>query len=343
VEFVLENFNVIPGNIYLFSTIHNMMIYNEYRLSGADIFFLCNGLDISYESDLNYIGYIHPEELILHLVKDGVIKTHAFFDQNHEELFGRSSEVLLKYNPVLLFLNTQKLAYHKKGHPESNLDFGLARLHTVALYGINLEKDIVYIGDSFLQDMHGRVLTYRGPVPVPEIRESLIGFAWFEKKGSKNLSQEDIFRKTAENLALFLKGKRAGKQYRGNLALKKYVEDFKNLMELDDDLFTNTCLNVQYSLTIHSADVVIEYLNKMVKEVAEYRMDNVEPLIEKLMKLKNEWDKIGLIMVKAGKSLQRQLVYESMDCSNKLLAEQDGVFYDILAYIGRGEKSRICI
>ena len=212
----------------LFSAIEDTLRHQKYDLSCVDAFMLCNGFNVTYESDLNFVGYSDPDEIVENMSRENLFKINMCYKlQDKDELFQKACNAVLNNNVVILFVGTENLNY-------SDAFRGENRGHCILLYGINTEQGIVHVADAYFKDSTGRMRKYQGPALIDEIKKSIFGFVWFDTdKTSDFISMKRVLDITINNLKAFMEGNTTGNKFSGNLAFKRFVGDLNKLEALD--------------------------------------------------------------------------------------------------------------
>jgi hypothetical protein len=317
----------------LFSAIQDILANNDIILSDSDIFVLCNGLNLCYESDLNFIGYGGLDEIVLNLSKGNLLKVNLCYKMgSNEEMFNKSIEPILGDKPVLLFVGTGGLCYTDAFKQVSNENRG----HSIILYGVDEDTDSVYIGDAYYRDSSGQMLKYMGIATIKEIKDSIFGFAWFEfDKEKTKIDKKTILERATGNFEEFLKGRVEGEKSYGNTALNRFISDIEKLDTLNDSEFVQTCINVHFNIKIRSIIIIFDFLISFIEDNNEFQTEGCNILIEKLKFVRKEWEKVGLNILKAGRTKRKAMIHDIIFLCNENVEKQEGIFKEYLAYLQR--------
>ena len=315
----------------LFSAIQDIMANSNIILSDSDIFVLCNGLNMSYDSDLNFIGYAGLDEIVLNLSKSNLFKVNLCYKlSSKEEMFEKSIEPILEDNIVLLFVGTNGLSYSNVFNDLSDENRG----HTIILYGIDTDSNVAYIGDAYFRDSAGQMLKYMGSTNLEDIKNSIFGAAWFEiKEQNTIIDKKNILKLAICNLEEFLMGKEVDNRFYGNEAIKRFLKDFEKLNELNDDEFKQTCINIHFNIKVRCILIIFDFMISFLEENSSFQKEGYDVLMERIKFARKEWEKVGLNVIKAGKTGRKQMIPMIIEMCNKNLESQDEIFKDYLMYL----------
>jgi hypothetical protein len=325
------NVSAKEGNFCIFSIMEFIMEHYKFNVSNIDLFFLCNGMNFIYKSDLNFIGYDSFENLLLNLVESNFFKLTAVFKNNSNDYFFEESfKEICRDNLVLLLVGTKGLTYHRVFiENETN------RGHSIILYGFDTKEDIAYIGDSYIKDVNGQLLSFQGCTPLHEVKEVTFGLAWFDMKTSIKVTKNDVLLITIKNMEKFLAGKTDGNTYYGNTAIMKFVSDFDKLHGIADDLFAGTCMNIYYNIKIRSINVLLEYMIELIEKNIEFQINGYDALLTSIREVISNWSMIAINVLRTSRSNKRGNIPDIIEFSNKNIVLQNIAFSEFLKYLKR--------
>ncbi len=146
-EIKLENFNFFGGKHCQTTAIKSILDYKGLSLSEEMLFGLGGGIGFIYFYNKNmtapFIGGRNgkPEDFILNICDKLNITSYLKSSSSIEKTYNKVKNILQSGNPVYTFVDMAYLDY--LALPD-DAHFGG---HTIAVYGIDEEKDIVYIAD----------------------------------------------------------------------------------------------------------------------------------------------------------------------------------------------------
>ena len=323
----LETYTKYGANC-LFSAIEDTLRHQKYDLSCVDVFMLCNGFNVTYESDLNFVGYSDPDEIVKNMARENLFKINMCYKlQDKDELFQKACNAVLNNNVVILFVGTENLNYNDAFRGEN-------RGHCILLYGINSEQGIVYVADAYFKDSTGRMRKYQGSASIDDIRKSIFGFVWFDTDKTSNfISRKTVLDITINNLKAFMEGNTTENKFSGNLAFKRFVGDLNKLEALDENSFAQTCVNIYFSIKIRSAIVIIDNMISFIRNNADFQLEDYDTVLEELQTLRREWDKIGLNVTKAGMTKRKRMIPGICEMANNTMQIQNKTFNNYLQYL----------
>ncbi len=326
-KYIIPGFEAVTGQACVLTALHNITMFNKCHYSETDLFFICNELNVEYRLDLNYIASNSVVNLP-NLEKETGTKV-CMSDSNFGDDFTQKVHSLLVENKlVMLFVNTCKLTY------SSIYTENINRYHVILIYGIDAENDFAYIADSHLRDYSGEISIFQGKVSLKEISAAVYRLAWFDFSNKKDLNKNDIFSAARANFEEFLDGRlQEGKIFYGMAALKKYIEDFRELAFLDDNQLAGTCVNLNYFIKICSFNYINSYLISFIKENSTYTGFNAEEVLKSCEAVCLEWIKVSLTILKLGKSLKKDMICKIIEKSEDLLEIQTDVYYKFMEFL----------
>jgi hypothetical protein len=322
----------------LFSAIEDTLRHQKYDLSCVDVFMLCNGFNVSYESDLNYLGYSGLDEVIENMARENLFKINMCYRlQDKDELFQKACNAVLDNNVVILFVGTANLNYSNAFSEISDENRG----HCILMYGIDSEQGIVYVADAYFKDSSGRMKKYQGPASIEDIRKSIFGFVWFDTdKVSNPISKKMILDTTINNLKAFMEGDATENKFFGNLAFKRFAGDLNKLEALDEDSFAKACENIYFTIKIRSAIVIVDNMISFILNNANFQIEGYDTVLEELQTLRREWNKVALNVTKAGLTKRKRMISAICEMANNTIQIQDKTFSNYLQYL---EKVKITL
>jgi hypothetical protein len=323
------------GVFCLFSAIEDTLRYQKYDLSCVDIFMLCNGFNVEYQSDLSYVGYSGLDEVIQNMANENLFKVNMCYKlQDKDELFQKACNAVLENNVVILFVGTENLNYSDAFREVSDENRG----HCILMYGIDTEQDVVYVADSYFKDSAGRMQEYQGPASIEDIKKSIFGFVWFDTdNASKIINKKMVLDITINNLRSFLEGSTIKNKFEnkffGNLAFKRFVGDLYKLEDLDEDSFAKACIDINFNIKVRSAMVIIDNIINYIHNDADLQIEGYDIILEELQTLRREWDKLSLNVTKAGLTKRKRMIPAICEMANNVIQIQDKTFSNYLQYL----------
>ncbi len=324
------------GVFCLFSAIEDTLRHQKYDLSCVDIFMMCNGFNVVYEPDLNRIGYSGLDDVIENMARENLFKINMCYRlQDKDELFQKACNAVLDNNVVILFVGTENLNYSNAFKEVSDENRG----HCILMYGIDSEQGIVYVADSYFKDSSGRMQNYKGPASIEDIRKSIFGFVWFDtNKASNIISKKMVLDTTINNLKAFMEEVTTENKCFGNLAFKRFVGNLNKLEALDEESFAKACIDINFTIKIRSARVIIDNMISFIRDNANFQIEGYDKVLEELQTLRREWDKVAINVTKAGLTKRKRMISTICEIANNTIQIQDKTFNNYLQYL---EKVKI--
>ena len=324
------------GVFCLYSAIEDTLRYQKYDLSCVDIFMLCNGFNVAYESDLKYVGYSGLDDVIENMARENLFNINMCYRlQDKDELFQKACNAVLDNNVVILFVGTANLNYSDAFREASDENRG----HCILMHGIDFEQGIVYVADAYFKDASGRMKKYQGPASIEDIKKSIFGFVWFDTDKASNLvSKKMVLDITINNLKAFMEGATTGNKFFGKLAFKRFVGDLNKLENLDEDAFAKACGEINFTIKIRSAMVIVDNMISFIQNNSNFQIEGYDTVIEELRTLRREWEKIALNVTKAGLTKRKRMIPSICEMASNTIQMQDKTFGNYLQYL---EKVKI--
>jgi len=313
-RYVIPDIKTIAGNHCLFSSMYNAFQKSPLNLSEAEIFFLCNGMDISYKKNSNFKWNILDEEMLKNIAIHTGSEVFYTFEIS-DDVLERAYEAIRDGNIVILYMNTQNLDYSEIYKKNAN------REHVIICYGYDIENGNLYICDSYLLDYSGQILTYSGESSLYEIKKGIWGVVWFTHKQTSYMDRNQIIDIAKFNIAKYISDTEVDSKgyFRGISALKAYFEDFEKLINLDDNMFMCMVSEIYYRLRIGNIMHILYYLKVFVQENGQYFKGDSDILINDFESTYNEWRKLLLDIYKSGITLKRNKVSKIMVNARSLI------------------------
>lgn len=304
------------GKHCLFSIIYSICRSKKLPFSEADIFFICNGLNIRYGTGMNFYWQFHIEEYLRTFGSMCLADEICFLDMK-EGIWDSIFEAIKADKVVILNIHSNYLPYIDSSSCKSFK-------HMVMLYGFDIQKQEAYILDLFYIDPTGKVLTYNGKVKLSNIMEGTFGCFWFNAKTFKNLSRYEIIEIANTNMNFFISSSLADSNgnYTGIQASRKYFEDISCIMELDDIEFREMTLRIYQNLRIEGIINFVDYLRDYINENLDYLSEEALKILSRLDENYKLWKTILLFLYKIGIRVQKDhipiLINEAMQAIDSL-------------------------
>jgi hypothetical protein len=324
-KYICNDFDILKGSNCTFASLQNIFRYKGYNLSEADIFFLCDGLNVEYNADLDFISYRAVNDLRNLSLSAGItVSMTAVVDC--ADWKDKIVATLSSGEPVLLFVNTAKLDYHRVFRENENY------YHAIILYGVDMEKDLAYIADPVILDGNGKIDEFQGAVSLEAIFQSVYRYAWFNFDAVKKIERLDVYRTAQSGISRFLKGTVVPeKSFFGMTALHEYLCDMKSLASMDDQLFVKNCMSVHHNVKVRCFMYIVEFITKFIQENANDFHEQSDSLLEQFINLKSEWGKVASRVLKIRVIMKKDLVHELVERCCSLLMEQEQLLLRLTA------------
>lgn len=324
--------HIQPGTHCLFGSIRNALASSYgYSISEAELYFMCDGLNVEYDPAhrpfwVGRSGEVMLQQFALH----GPARLRYDFridgEERKRELLRDLRQTLVSGHLALLFVNSSCLGFHKVYLENPG------RQHVIILYGLDESNDTAYVGDSFLLDDGGTVLTYNGPTPLQKLLQGVYGAAFMDGLHTDASRKESVTGLAAERIRRFISGKalKAGVEH-GHSAYMTLFDDLEQSVHADDSSFTERCKEAYYCLRIggilHQLLYMKQFAEQYPREFAASDKDWPALLEEEeTLWKKRLWQlyKLGLQRRKEGWPLFLEQTKELMDRETGLLREYAG-------------------
>ena len=200
-KIILSGLLPTPGLHCLYSSLYNLYRYMGWPYEEHELFFLCQGMRFRFalsESkklqnitqnllDLIRIDYIEQINTLTCCLKQTVSYIDHRANQTTDSICSVIGKALRTRGPILSFLRSTVLTYHILENPNENLG-----AHGLLLYGIDSDKGIVYLSDSFVTDYSNHIDIFQSTMDLSKFCNYLIGLCVFEPPRKKLIFSERI-------------------------------------------------------------------------------------------------------------------------------------------------------
>ncbi len=332
VKYIIPSVRIVPGNHCCFSSLRNIMLHHNVRISEADIYFLCDGLNVRYRSGFDFTWDSYNRETQLNFAQNCGLDVHECFNIDKETSCFDMYDLVCKQHIIMLFTDSQYLDYHAVYRENPG------RGHIIILYGMDIDNQTAYVGDSFLLDAGGNILIYQGPASYERLCRGISSWTWFDFIENKPISKENIVLEAIKNIESFSKGNiTVQKELCGILAYRKYFEHFEHLAQVEDAKFKEVCSEIYYSLRIGTIMNLIEYMGQFVLETADFYQKDSSRIADEISNLHLGWKRNMFNVYKMGVRKNKNSVGSIISKSQSLIDLLETVLEDVLTFL------RLCV
>jgi|GEM_PF-3405625 len=334
-QIIVPRMRMEAGAHCLFASLRNLLAAGfGIRLSEADIYFRCDGMNVEYLplSRPYWIGR-SGDAMLRQFAALGPVRTRYHFGVPEPAARPAIAEDIARElaagRLVLLFAHSGCLEYHQvyRDNP--------SRPHVIGIYGIDLAGDAAYVADSFLLDVGGTVHTYQGPTPLSSLLGGLYGLAYLEgpcaagawaAEGERSSHEPTPLGYVREGIARFLGGTVGDwGNAQGLAAYRSFFDRLAAVPELDDATFTQTCKELYYCLRIGTVMHHWAYLQQIVRENPAALRSGPAAWLKTLAEEEQEWQKHLLGFYKNGLRAYKANWGAALDRSHRLVDRQAAV------------------
>lgn len=260
---VMEDRVVI--NHCFYGVVSGMLSQKGMELAESDIYMLCNGTYMAYNGQYDTFGQCPMVHMLQELEQHTDIGVHyKIVDleaRDRAAILRDWYEVLNSGQTLLLHMETSNLIYNQL-YVESP-----GKGHVVQLYGLHAEENIAHIADFFLLDKAGQVLGYNGTIPLSELLDGVVEYAYMSSEQEQGVKTEQLMRACSEHAAEFLAGGvNAQGEALGMAAYRRLNAQLASMHELSDKEFEATCALIYYHLRIESLMHMLRYTTQFVTD-----------------------------------------------------------------------------
>ncbi len=331
-KYIIQNFDTIIGESCIITALSNISRYNGCMYTDAELFFLCNELNVQYEYDINYISSRVMRNMP-ELERATGIQVN-FWDINLDKWHVEDMYKIITQNkPMILFTNTSKLTYSPVYLNNKN------RYHAIILYGLDLENNEAFISDAHFHDPSGKIKQVRGTITIDDMMEATYRAAWFDFSNDCKLSKEQLIFVVRDRLQDFMRGNKSDSIAYGVSALKEFIGDLNKLETISDSEIEDTCTNINYIIKICSFNYINTYIIDYLKQLYSIININTAELVTNYYNIEQEWTKLAFSFLKLGKSKRRENIPKLIEKSNLLLQLQIELYQNfelVIAERGKG-------
>ncbi|WP_322903354.1 BtrH N-terminal domain-containing protein [Paenibacillus campi] len=252
-------------NHCFYGVVRGMLNQKGMTLEESDIYMLCNGPFIAYNGQYDTFGQCP----MVHMLKE--LEAHTGIGVHYKvvDLSARDRvailqdwyEVLDSGQTLLLHMETSNLIYNQL-YVESP-----GKGHVVQLYGLHAEQNTAHIADYYLLDKAGQVLGYNGTIPLSELLDGVVEYAYMSGETEHTVQPEQLMSACAEHVAEFLAGSIDADGSANGMAAYRYLNtQLASMQELDDAAFEATCALIYYHLRIESWMHLLRYTTQFVTD-----------------------------------------------------------------------------
>jgi hypothetical protein len=321
----VQDIKMDKGKHCLFISLKNLARSENVELSETDIFFSCDGFNVSYSLDLAKMWLASSERIITNFAELVGARNHCYFGMDVADYEDEICSVLSGNHMVLLVVRSDCLLYNPA------FQRSLSSNHIILLTGLDTDLRTADIIDSSYMDDSGNILTFHGELNWDTLIKGIWGIAWFEFPETCEVSDQKVMCQSTEHLQKFLSGKQVDEHYfEGIPAYRKYIEDFERLLDMEQSDFTETCKHIYYCLRVGG----IIHLNAYLQEFIAMHQDsfNEPPDIwhASAHQLEGEWKNFLLHLYKVGVQGKKEKIRSLISSGQTLLSKQERLMHDLV-------------
>lgn len=304
-----------------FSSIFNVLNYYGYEVTESDAYFLCDGTNITYKGDLNYIGHYSYRDFLDNSFLDNLVEIEYVTDYSEQSCIYHLTEALLQNCCPILNMTPSCLDYDDVFKKSS-----IIVSHSLIVYGIDSQGSLLNVADSYFED-NGVAKKYTGVMPLNKIKDGIKEFIVIKPRKAR-IDKTDIINSFVNSLKRYLYAESDSGWRRGE-AVRQYVTDLKEREVSDDQTLCRLCVNI--IISVYSGIVpMLGYIKSAVKthypKLSDY-MSCIDSLII-------EWNKITLRVSKAKMRLDKNKLLLAINDMPDLLSRQNEHLIELYKEIG---------
>jgi hypothetical protein len=303
-EYVIPDLELLTRKDCIYSCLKTILHYKKKDFSEIDLFLMSKPLCFYYESVDDKIDPQNIGETNFkfddYLSNITLFKSNIINFDSIDDFCQKTYDALRNNNPILLYLFTDQLRYHKLFSND------LRRIHCILLYGLDIRNNVAYIADPFIKLYSGEIHQYSGPIPISSFIDNLLTTAWIDLSDFQAVSDDQLINEIRKSIFDYLSGcKTADGTYIGISALKEYCDNLKYLIFLEnDDYFLKKCINISYTFALMYPIAFCDFLS-------EYFVKNRLGSFSTIQKLKNiveQWENLRLVLLKVGITKNKEMI-----------------------------------
>ncbi|MDN4616889.1 BtrH N-terminal domain-containing protein [Paenibacillus sp. PsM32] len=308
-----------PGQHCFYASLHALLLRQGVYTDEADLYFLCNGLSISYKGNFDSFGLRPMADLLSQWSTNTQVEVkHVTIDpslskRNDFLILQDWSNALENGKSILLHLQSHCLNFHPvyQNNPSKG--------HVIQLYGLDMKQDEAYVSDHFLLEESGHVLSYSGKTNLTLLLEGISEYAYLNGNPAEELSVKKVIQACDLHLEQFLQESWS--------AYAVLFCDLDRLLDMDDEQFRANCDTLYYQLRIESLMHLLQYTEQFISRYeglmgGEHYTDLLR---SDLYELRQTWKRHLLQLYKIGLRVNRDKLPEYIQHSLRLLAELKAV------------------
>lgn len=319
---VLSETVAAPGQHCFYASLHALLLRQGVYTDEADLYFLCNGLSISYKGNFDHFGLRPMSDLLAQWSANTQVEVkHVTLMQNKELQDGESDKrndflilqdwsiALANGKSILLHLQSDHLDFHPVY--QSNPGKG----HVIQLYGLDMRQDVAYVSDHFLLEESGNVLSYSGKTNLALLLEGIEEYAYLNGDPAEEISMRQVIQACDRHLEQFLQESWS--------AYAVLFCDLDRLLLMNDEEFRQSCDTLYYQLRIESLMHLLQYTEQFIGRY-QGLMSNEHgayQLREDIYELRQLWKRHLLQLYKIGLRTNRDKLPDYIQHSLRLLAD----------------------
>lgn len=304
-----------PGQHCFYASLHALLLRQGVYTDEADLYFLCNGLSISYKGNFDSFGLRPMADLLSQWSANTQVEVkHVTIDpalskRNDFLILQDWSNALENGKSILLHLQSHCLNFHPvyQNNPSKG--------HVIQLYGLDMKQDEAYVSDHFLLEESGHVLSYNGKTNLTLLLEGITEYAYLNSDPAEELSVQQVIQACDRHLEQFLQESWS--------AYAVLFCDLDRLLEMEDESFRQSCDTLYYQLRIESLMHLLQYTEQFMSryEGLMGSEHGTYQLREDIHELRQTWKRHLLQLYKIGLRVNREKVTDYIQHSLRLLAE----------------------
>lgn len=199
-KYLIEDFIVSPGQHCFYSSLYNIFRYMGIPLLEHELFVLCDGLtfQVQLQSSRLFFDFILDAIRVDYTNQIQTLGNRIQIGYNIFQDIGSLVESLKRGIPVLAFVKAKALKYNIVENPRDNLG-----AHGIVIYGIDTNKQLVYVADSYLLDYENNISASKKTLRIQDIETYLISYCSFSS-GRVSIDHGTIKEAYCENINRYL-------------------------------------------------------------------------------------------------------------------------------------------
>ena len=318
--YIISRFGIQEkGENCLYSSTRNVLYFHGLRLTEPEVYFAFNGVNSVFYPALQKYGFLDIiEHLENHLLPDHlIIRRGTPGPSIGKELYS----IIRRDLPVSLVMRAKDATYSK-----TLVSSGASGRHVSVLYGLDLERDEVYMWDNYILDKIRNVSHYSGASAFSKLQPGILEYFWIEVFSREPI---DFSALLCRSLSGFLEGKAVGGTVTGEQGLLAYLNSLSAFLQ-DAKSLRDKSYEIYFTLRVSTYEAFLSALVQILKKIDGSGIPGYSGFLLEGERLRKKWDTFAVQLLRFGMKNQPENVQRLLLQLPDMACNQESYFRNLM-------------